>query len=217
MPNNCCFVCALDGTYGMVCAKSGATVWRGKLDSPIFADPVYLQPHKLVLMAEVAGVVHCVDLDGKKVIKSLENSCGCLCIKIAFFFQVWTFAASGNIFSSFELFDTETSVVNIIFGCHDKHLYSLLLDVLATNASLKWRLPFDSQIYATPRTFESSLIVCLTNGTILLVDRNTGDRLGRFRVEGEVFSTPAIWNRRVFVGCRDNNLYCLSCESPKKA
>lgn len=50
-----------------------------------------------------------------------------------------------------------------------------------------------------------------TDGTVWILDAGRGGRaLARFRLPGELFSTPAVHGRSLVVGCRDDRVYCLN-------
>jgi outer membrane protein assembly factor BamB len=102
---------------------------------------------------------------------------------------------------------------NIIFGSHDKNVYCLNYDVAASSVELVWKLQVESQIYATPRIFQTGyLIVCSTTGVICVIDREKGVKMVQYKAEGEIYSTPVVYGSKMYVGCRDNNLYCLKID-----
>ena len=56
------------------------------------------------------------------------------------------------------------------------------------------------------------MCVCSCKGTVCLVHPLKGEVIGSMRLPGEVFSSPAIVNDRIVVGCRDESVYCLCIE-----
>ena len=52
---------------------------------------------------------------------------------------------------------------------------------------------------------------CSTSGHVYLLDAQKGDILGSIRLPGEVFSSPAVVDNLILVGCRDDNVYCIEC------
>lgn len=60
-------VCTLDGTFARVDSKTGQSVWTKSWSSPIFSTPHQIEDSAHCLIAEVSGIVHCIDLDGVEV------------------------------------------------------------------------------------------------------------------------------------------------------
>lgn len=54
-------------------------------------------------------------------------------------------------------------------------------------------------LIATPTTIGSVFLINLENGTI-----QTHINLGE-----QIFSSPCVFDNKIYIGCRDNNLYCL--------
>ena len=52
---------------------------------------------------------------------------------------------------------------------------------------------------------------CSTSGHVYLLDAQKGDIMGSMRLPGEVFSSPAVVDNLILVGCRDDNVYCIEC------
>ena len=46
-------------------------------------------------------------------------------------------------------------------------------------------------------------------GVVKALDARTGREVWRFATEGKVFSTPAVWRKRVVIGSTDGFIYCL--------
>lgn len=70
-----------------------------------------------------------------------------------------------------------------------------------------------SKLTSTPKLIEidgeKCVASCTTNGLINLNRLEDGVLRCQIQLPGEVFSTPAILDGKVFVGCRNNLLYCL--------
>jgi len=58
--------------------------------------------------------------------------------------------------------------------------------------------------------------VCSTQGEVILLNQKMGEEMGRFRLSGEVFSSPLLLGNKLVVGCRDNFLYCLNVVPEEK-
>lgn len=59
--------CSLDGTFGIILLSTGVSVWTKQTSSPIFSNPCKLSNLNRIIIAEVVGVVHCIDFDGDTV------------------------------------------------------------------------------------------------------------------------------------------------------
>ena len=93
----------------------------------------------------------------------------------------------------------------------------------------------DSEIYATPFAFVSPLctdyeketdshesgklsaqtslaVVCSTLGQCKLMNLSSGHVKASYRFPHEVYSSPVVERNNIVVGCRDENMYCLSIE-----
>lgn len=194
-------ICTLDGTLEKVKIADGSTLWTRNFESPIFSTPQKLPDRSEIVFAEVSKKVHCVDFAGD---------------------LLWSFETSGHIFSSFLFHQISRDLTQIFFGCHDKKLrclnYShpvhLQESAKSTPVTLAWSTELQSQIYGTPRMIEVNnelfVISCATNGFVNFVKASDGAIEHFHKLPGEVFSTPVVHGRNVFVGCRDNYLYCLN-------
>jgi acyl-CoA synthetase len=140
----------------------------------------------------VSGVVHCIDFDGT---------------------FLWTFKTDGHIFSSFLLHQEEEDCMKILFGCHDKKLRCLKYSFETASIDLEWETETQSQIYGTPKLVtidaEKHVVSCSTCGFVNFFKLSTGSIEHSMKLPGEVFSTPVIFDRTMFIGCRDNFLYCV--------
>ncbi|KAJ6647363.1 Beta-alanine-activating enzyme [Pseudolycoriella hygida] len=170
------FVSTLDGVCAIVELYTGNVLCETKLQSPIFSTPKAVGNN--VFVAEVLGIIHCVDRCGN-----------ILC----------SFRANGNIYSSIESVGDNS----ISFGCYDKSVYCISYDTNSSLFKLLWKLDTSGQIFSSPKTFVfdgmNLLVVCCTNGTISLLNWN-GEVLKQFRVDGEVFATPAVTANKVIIG-----------------
>ncbi|XP_021700496.1 acyl-CoA synthetase family member 4 homolog [Aedes aegypti] len=98
------FVATLDGLYCCFNTRTGAVVWEDKLQTPVFANTTLVSGHNAVLVAEVKGILHC-----------LASKSGS---------KLWQIRTEGNLFSSPQVTPCDSNqTVEILFGCHDKHLY----------------------------------------------------------------------------------------------
>lgn len=185
-------ICTLDGICELLNIADGTEIWSKKLESPIFSSPQKIPGRDEILVAEVSKCVHCFDFNGN---------------------FLWSFKVDGHVFSSFLFHQEVPDEIKILFGCHDKKLRCLNYKFTQQSADLVWSVELQSQIYGTPRmttiNSENFVISCATNGFINFVKLSDGSIEHSHKLPGEIFSTPVIYEKTLFVGCRDNFLYCL--------
>ena len=124
---------------------------------------------------------------------------------LIFFFQIWKFKASNNIFSSLTIFEE-----SVVFGCHDHCVYCLQ----SSNGTLQWQIKLDSPIFATPYIYTSAdsspyIVTASTKGYIYILDFVQIRILSSYKIEGELFSSPIVFSDKIFIGSRDDHIYCL--------
>lgn len=188
-PNNKLFVATLDGVCALVEPLTGKSLWETKLQSPVFSTPKIFG-NKLIV-AEVLGIVHCIDY--------CNGDIQC------------SYKANGNIYSSIESIGENL----ICFGCYDKSVYCLSVDIVASLFKLLWKVAAPAQIFSAPRSFmfdsRNLVLVCTTNGFVCVLNAN-GTFVKQFRINGEIFSTPSVIDSKVIVGSRNNLLYCFEID-----
>ncbi|XP_047989312.1 beta-alanine-activating enzyme [Leguminivora glycinivorella] len=182
----------LVGTLSGVCAcvhtETNAVVWRGSLGSPVFASPVLYDGDKYVVFAEVSGEIHC---------RTVEKG-----------IKIWKYqGAKGNIFSSLYIKETDHLKWQVVFGCHDEKVYSI--NIKNFQPSLHWKVQLDSQVYSTPCSIGDKIVAVSNNGRICIMDSRNGSIESDYMLPGEVFSSPAVYGDYIFIGCRNDNVYCL--------
>ncbi|XP_017060658.1 beta-alanine-activating enzyme isoform X2 [Drosophila ficusphila] len=196
-------ICTLDGSYSRVAITDGSVEWTQKLREPIFSTPVLMEPKSnIFLSAEVAGRVHACHVGNGKILG--------------------TYNTEGNIFSSLVVKTPPTLMGHafVVFGCIDQHVYCLRCKTgygrTSVDFELLWRIKVGAPIYATPSLLTVQpygvLVWCAaTDGRVVLIDFGKGEIQWSDKLPGEVFSSACYIEslRRVYVGCRDNFLYCL--------
>ncbi|KAH8410551.1 hypothetical protein KR009_001330, partial [Drosophila setifemur] len=196
-------ICTLDGSYARVTLTDGAVEWNQKFPEPVFATPVLLDSKaSIFLSAEVAGRVHACHVGNGKILA--------------------TYSAEGNIFSSLLVKAPPTFMGHsfVVFGCIDHHVYCLRCKSGSGQSSvtfeLHWKINVGAPVYATPTLLtvqpNGLLVWCsATNGRVVLMSFQNGDIQWSDKLPGEVFSSACFieYLRRIYVGCRDNYLYCL--------
>nr|XP_014713302.2 beta-alanine-activating enzyme isoform X2 [Equus asinus] len=202
-------------------------VWKLKCGGTVFSSPcLSLTPHHLYF-ATLGGLLLAVNpATGNRIWK---HSCGkplfssprcCLqyiCIGCVdgnllcfthFGEQVWQFCTSEPIFSSP---CTSASEQEIFFGSHDCFIYCC-----NTKGHLQWKFETTSRVYSTPFNFhnynrsdEMLLAAASTDGKLWILESKSGQLQSVYRLPGEVFSSPVVWESMLIIGCRNNYVYCL--------
>lgn len=165
-------------------SDDGQILWTYNSNSPIFGSPTFLNPNKnLIIWPNVTGKIFCVCCDSG-------------------LFK-WEFQCDGHIFSSLKIKDNKC-----IFGCLDKCVY--ILDVSCEECKLVHKFRLDGGVSSTPFIVDGKTIATATNsGVLYILDLETKSIKKIHDLREQVFSSPFVCDNRIYVGCRDNNLYCL--------
>ncbi|KAL7043825.1 hypothetical protein ACKWTF_001675 [Chironomus riparius] len=191
--NESILVCTLDGIIERLRINDASKIWNKKYEYPIFSSPQKISHMKAIIFAEVMRKVHCIDYDGN---------------------ALWKFETDGHIFSSFLFNPINDNNVQIMFGCHDNKIRCIDYDNQGSKVSKKWMTDLQSQIYGTPKIInfntKNYIVSCSTNGYVNLLNILSGKMESSSKLPGDIFSSPLIHNDKLFIGCRDNYVYCLS-------
>jgi eukaryotic-like serine/threonine-protein kinase len=101
----------------------------------------------------------------------------------------------------------------VTFGCHDNNLYCLR----QSNGDLVWKFNTTSEIYANPAVIYGSnnrlLIVSVNcDGVFYFIEVETGQlfsKIDSFSIKKGYFSSPIVFREHIYIGSRDNYLYCF--------
>uniref|UniRef100_A0A1B0FP09 Uncharacterized protein n=1 Tax=Glossina morsitans morsitans TaxID=37546 RepID=A0A1B0FP09_GLOMM len=197
-----CLICTLDGTYCLLRSDDGSFVWSHQMKSPIFATPALVKCSKqsVIAIAEVRGKISICEAKSGQTIS--------------------TFTADGNIFSSFAVHNQDLKHAYLIFGCYDKNVYCLNFASTSCKLSLTWKISLNAPIYSTPTLLyrtqdnEPDILICATNGFMILANLKTALQHSFYNLEAEIFSTPcgASNGKRIFIGSRNNCLQAFKIQ-----
>merc|ERR1719270_2768919 len=189
LPSGHLAVATLDGVVAAVAVKDGTVQWRFTLGKPIFGTPLLSQG--LLLVPSTDGCLICIDNEGK---------------------EQWRIATQGPVFSSPVISGAKDSKGDdqlpspALVGDHGGSVTCFTLD-----GKVAWRKDVGAAVAGAPDTQGGGLAVCTSRGDVVLLNsQKMGLEMGRLRLGGEVFSSPLLLGNRLFVGCRDNYLYCLN-------
>ncbi|KAF5293950.1 hypothetical protein FQR65_LT10964 [Abscondita terminalis] len=180
------YVANILGKCFCISCSNGHVIWTRDVHNPIFGGACLISEYMCVTWIDVNGKLHGFSHDtGDKL---------------------WCFQAGGHIYSS---------IVNekncVIFGSSNGKLYCV--DIHKNKAKLNYVSPLGSPILSTPTIFKhdgKSFCLCATNeGIVCITAFDDGTILGKISLPAEVFSSPTVFGNCLYVGCRDNNVYCI--------
>ncbi|XP_045607602.1 beta-alanine-activating enzyme [Procambarus clarkii] len=200
----------LDGVVCGVDKNTGNIKWSISAKKPVFSSLASYS--RGVIFANVCGEIFSYSLLGSRL---------------------WIFKTEGNVFSSPFVLTLENGAEVIGIGCHDHSVYFLNSygDKIAQYKG-------SSPIYATPflfslcdhKTFRA--VICETSGRLFIVhvvfqievdteNPNTSVISPNAVIEvvletilnGELFASPIFFRNKLYVGSRDDFLYCFNLHS----
>ncbi|XP_040571828.1 beta-alanine-activating enzyme [Lepeophtheirus salmonis] len=177
------YVASLNGFALKLNTFSGEETWRVKLGTPIFSSGVTLRigTTELFIFGGANGILYGINCDSSKI--------------------MWTFSAENSIFSSIALQGN-----TIAFGSHDHHLY--IGYICETKFDLTAKIDLGHPIYSTPYFFGPQKLVGISiDGRFVVVESKEVSLDVMLPVNGQIFSSPIIFDKRLVFGCRDNHLY----------
>jgi len=77
------------------------------------------------------------------------------------------------------------------------------------NCVIEWLLDLKSQITSTPFVFTGNFLLGTSLSQIFIIDLAKKTVSLQHKFQGDIFSSPVVWNGYALVGCRDNFLYSL--------
>ena len=96
---------------------------------------------------------------------------------------------------------------SIIIGCHD----GIIRKIDLFTGSIIWQsVDLDIILFSTPFIYTNICVICDTSGNIVIIDVNTGKVYMKYLLTAEIYSSPIIYNDKLYIGCRDDMLHCLS-------
>lgn len=172
--------------------------WTFHTKCPIFASPEVVKYEKdkiAIFIAGVSGTIYCLNESG--------DSCS-------------SYQIDGNIFATFEIIQSslEYSITKLVFGSQNHFLYLLSYNHKTCRYEELWKRNMNASIRSTPIKFEAKhqdYILCITtNGILNVIIPSTGEIIQKWSTEGDIFSSPVIWQQNLFFGSRSNFIYCVT-------
>src|SRR2546425_1210659 len=81
------------------------------------------------------------------------------------------------------------------------------------NPSLMWSYLTGSSVYASPAVSDGLVFIPSWDGTLYVIDENTGQLKWSFNTGAPIFSSPAVSTGTVFLASRNGVLYALNEQS----
>lgn len=211
------YISTLGGYLYSLNPFNGNTKWKQNFGKPLFTSPC---------IASNGVVVGCVD--GGLYSLNHDGS------------QVWKLDTNGQIFSSpISLFSNQDNEIivcgsfsHFVFCCftngYVKWKTNVHYKIYASPCSnFKFQDNFQTSISKDEHKREFSheanqsqnkcynklfIAVCATDGNLQILCENCGFVLTNYKLPGEVFSSPILCGKKIFIGCRDDKIYCLKFE-----
>ncbi|XP_051822133.1 beta-alanine-activating enzyme isoform X2 [Antechinus flavipes] len=180
------YIATLKGLLLALNPATGSRVWTHSCGKPLFSSPQCNLQY--VSIGCVDGNLYCFNHMGQ---------------------LVWQVSTNGPVFSSPCISDSVRQ--EIFCGSHDRCIYCY-----NTEGHFQWKFQATASIYATPFTFynhnlssDMLLAAASTDGNLWILDAKRGQLQTVYKLPGEVFSSPVVWQSMLVVGCRDDYVYCL--------
>nr|XP_053651772.1 beta-alanine-activating enzyme-like [Cherax quadricarinatus]XP_053651773.1 beta-alanine-activating enzyme-like [Cherax quadricarinatus]XP_053651774.1 beta-alanine-activating enzyme-like [Cherax quadricarinatus]XP_053651776.1 beta-alanine-activating enzyme-like [Cherax quadricarinatus] len=204
---NCVFVATLDGIVSGVNKLTGDIMWHVSVNKPVFSSITSYSEG--IIFGNVCGEIFSYSFSGSRL---------------------WKFETKGNVFSSPFVLQLENGLEIIGIGSHDHNVYFF-------NSCGKKIAQFTglSAIYATPFLFSLNnpkafcAVICETSGRLCIVQisfENGGgttdadstlvspdasvETVMETMLNGELFASPVFFRNKLYIGSRDDFIYCFS-------
>ncbi|KAL1509062.1 hypothetical protein ABEB36_003861 [Hypothenemus hampei] len=227
---NCSSTAIVFGSYDefLYClnVQDGSLIWKTKLFGQIRGDPLYENTLKIIYIGTTKGMCYAVNSENGHVIWSVdlqEPIFGSPAILEDC--SIWTtvtgkimklcnnlvssshLKVDGRVFSSLKVYGEMA-----YFTCQDKYLYKISI----RNFQLEKIVQCAGEISSSPFVFQRNtevFVACACNSGILyIIDVNQKNILVQMHLPAETFSSPYVLDDKLYIGCRDDYLYCLNLE-----
>nr|CAH7727624.1 unnamed protein product [Callosobruchus chinensis] len=183
------FITTVSGSCFCLKECDGTVRWRHTYQHPIFSSPCLSSDKTQVLCCYVKGTVF-----------SLAVETGHL---------LWSYKTDNFIFSSPVLLGDY-----VTFGSIDKHIY--FFKILPDGCELVAKTELDSRITSTSCIVHQKdkvfVVSACNSGKVSIIDSESHSVIRSVQLQNEVFSSPVFYRDKIYIGCRDNNIYCLSID-----
>ena len=191
---------AKDGFVYNIHADDGKIIWKFKTDGIVRSSPAI--ENNTVYFGDTEGILYAVSLDNAK--------------------EIWRFKTFGNGLKNEDFgFDrraiiSSPTIANdkIIFGCRDGFFYA----VNKNNGQELWHADHEvSWVISSIAVKDTIAVTGTSDGRFVqAVNINTGKELWKFKTISIVWSSPLIYNNKVYIGSQEGVLYCLDLYTGKR-
>jgi len=191
---------AKDGYVYNINSNNGKLIWKIKTDGIVRSTPAVA--NNKVFFGDVNGILYTVDLESGK--------------------ELWRFKTIGNGLNNEDFgFDrraiiSSPTIANdkVIFGCRDGFFYAVNIN---TGKEI-WHVDHQvSWVISSIAVKDSIAVTGTSDGRFVqAVNVNTGQEIWKFRTVSIVWSSPVIYNNKVYIGSQEGVLYCLDLHTGKK-
>lgn len=210
------YISTLGGYLYSMDPFDGSIKWKEDFGKPVFTSPCVTSNG--VVVGCVDGRLYALDHAGNRT---------------------WKLDTDGQIFSSpiCMLENQEKDKEIIVCGSFSQFIFCSFI-----NGNLKWKTNIHSKIYAAPcssTNFQESdvnsdqrineysasatdshnqlddgfIAISSTDGNLQLLCVKCGFIICEYKLPGEVFSSPIVCREKIFLGCRDDKVYCLKIDN----
>ncbi|RXG68982.1 Acyl-CoA synthetase family member 4 [Armadillidium vulgare] len=169
-------------SHKFICIDNfGKICWEINLPDRIESSAVVSSSGDSVYIGCYDGILYCIDIYSGK--------------------YFWTLKTEGVIKATCIVDSASDSV---IFGSYDKHLYCC-----SEKGVLKWKTKLSNGYIKSSSALETSgCIYCIE---VHFIDGNCKPySIRTIQLNDSVFSSPVFYKENIYIGCRDNMLYCLN-------
>jgi outer membrane protein assembly factor BamB len=216
-----------DGTLFCVDAARGQELWRYTTQDVVEAPPLVVDD--AVVVGSHDGSVYCLDAangelrwrietggriagsanlamtpDGAPFVVVPSHDANLYALRLDDGEALWTYATQNYVNATPAIRDGEA----VFGGCDEK------LHVVGLEDGRGRHAPIDSYVGAGAALLFGHAYLPTQGGVLHAFDLSGGRSTWRFaRESAPMLASPAVQNRRVYVGCHDGNLYCLDASN----
>lgn len=210
--NNILYVASTSGqmTAISIAAFPFSILWLHELEAPVFGSLAINSLNGNIICCLVDGHVLALDTSGSVIwrYRTAGPIFAGACMSSALPFQALICSRDGSIYS----LELETGDLLWQYNVKDPITSSAYVDEHLSLVSDRSNLP------------DSLVCICSSSGSVYLLRVNSGvakvanepidvEEFSRLDLAGDVFSSPVMIGGRIFVGCRDDYIHCITVKA----
>ncbi|CAH1441007.1 unnamed protein product [Lactuca virosa] len=212
--------------------KQRHLVWCGSYDHNLYA--LDYQTHSCVYNLNCGGSIYgspvINEVDETLYFASTNGSMTALSLKAIPFNVLWVQDMGAPIFGSLSINHNNRNVICCLVNGHVVAVDANGSIIWREKGNLLWKHDLGDPIVSSAYVDENLglksdyshvkedrlICVCTSSGSIVVLriklDCNEVEDFGRLDIDGDIFSSPVFICGKIFVGCRDDYVYCLEIE-----